>query len=82
MQTSGNISAEELDRRFDDGESVLAYCDLSQAVRRGHAVQRVNLDLAANVLRDIDRLASRNAVSRQSLLKMWIAERLKQEKAA
>ena len=70
------ISAEEFDRRFDDGEDVSAYIDWSSARRVNLEPKRVNVDFPAWVVTRLDREAQRLGVTRQALIKMWIAERL------
>ena len=70
------ISAAELDRRFDDGEDITDYLDMSTARRPGLQLKRVNVDFPAWVVSGLDREARRLGVTRQSLIKMWIAEKL------
>ena len=70
------ISAEELDRRFDNGEDVLDYFDLSRARRPNLEKQRVNLDLPLWMVRRLDHEAEKRGVTRQALIKMWLADRL------
>lgn len=70
------ISAAELDKRFDDGEDIVAYLDMSTARRPGLESKRVNVDFPAWVVTGLDREARRLGVTRQSLIKMWIAEKL------
>lgn len=70
------IDASELDRRFDDGEDVSEYFDLSTIRRPNLEARRVNVDFPAWVVNGLDREAKRLGVTRQSLIKMWIAERL------
>jgi len=70
------ISAAELDRKFDDGEDIDEYIDWSSARRPGLEAKRVNVDFPAWVVDRLDREARRLGVTRQSLIKMWIAERL------
>jgi hypothetical protein len=76
------ISAAELDRKFDDGEDIDEYIDWSSARRPGREVKRVNLDLPSSILNKLDREAQRIGITRQSLIKVWIAERLDQHEAA
>lgn len=72
------ITAEEFDRKFDDGEEdILQYFDLSKAERPNQAPKRVNVDFPLWVVNGLDREAQRLGVTRQSLIKMWIAEKLK-----
>jgi hypothetical protein len=70
------ISAEELDRRFDDGEDVLQYFDLSTLHRPGLEAKRVNVDFPAWMVQRLDMEAKRRGVTRQALIKMWLADRL------
>lgn len=71
------IKASEFDRRFDDGEDVSEFVDLSSARRPNLESKRVNVDFPAWVVSGLDREARRLGVTRQSIIKMWIAERLK-----
>lgn len=70
------VSAAELDRKFDDGEDIDEYIDWSSAPRPGLEAKRVNVDFPTWVVDRLDREARRLGVTRQSLIKMWIAERL------
>ena len=70
------ISAEELERKFDAGEDIMDYLDLSKA-RRPNRRRRVNVDLPEWMIDRLDREAQRLGVSRQAVMKVWIAERLK-----
>ena len=71
------MTAKELDKIFDDGEEdMLPYLDLSKAVRPGHLAKRVNVDFPAWMISKLDFEADRLGVPRQSLIKVWIAERL------
>lgn len=71
-----------LESKFDAGDDVLDYFDPASAVRVNRVKERVNLDLPKWILDRLDREASRKGVPRQSLIKIWLAERLKQEDAA
>ena len=70
------ISAEEFDRRFDDGEDISDYIDWSSARRPGLETKRVNVDFPSWMIQALDREARRLGVTRQSIIKVWIAERL------
>lgn len=70
------IKASEFDRRFDNGEDVSAVLDMSSASRPNIESKRVNVDFPSWVVTGLDREAKRLGVTRQSLIKMWIAERL------
>lgn len=73
------IKAEELDARFDRGEDVSKYLDLTRARRPGHEQRRVNVDFPSWMIESLDREASRLGVPRQSLIKMVIARHLDRE---
>ena len=74
--TPERISAEELDRRFDEGEDVSAYFDWSKARRVDDVAKRVNVDFPAWMVRSLDAQARKRGVTRQALIKMWLADRL------
>jgi len=73
------ISAKELDRRFDAGEDISRFLDWDNAQRPGLEQRRVNVDLPAWMIGSLDREAKRVGVTRQSIVKVWLAERLKAE---
>jgi hypothetical protein len=70
------ISAEEFDRRFDDGEDVSEFLDLSSLRRPNLEAKRVNVDFPVWMVNGLDKEAQRLGVTRQALIKMWIAEKL------
>jgi CopG antitoxin of type II toxin-antitoxin system len=71
------ISAEELDRRFDEGESVIEFLDLGKIVKGARNMsRRVNLDMPVGMIAELDKQARKRGVSRQSLMKMWLADKL------
>lgn len=70
------ITAEEFDKKFDDGEDISEYVDWSKATRPGLELKRVNIDFPTWVVNGLDQEAQRLGVTRQSLVKLWIAERL------
>lgn len=70
------ITAEELDKKFDDGEDMSEYMDWSSARRPNLEVRRVNVDFPTWVVEALDQEAKRLGVTRQSIIKVWIAERL------
>ncbi|MGI8631902.1 MAG: type II toxin-antitoxin system BrnA family antitoxin, partial [Solirubrobacterales bacterium] len=72
------MKAEEFDRRFDEGKDVTAALDVDQARRPAVAQRRVNVDFPAWVVESLDREAKRLGVTRQSIIKVWIVERLEQ----
>lgn len=70
------MKATEFDAAFDAGEDVTDMVDWSQARRRNDQPKRVNVDFPTWVVEALDKQARHLGVSRQALIKMWIAERL------
>ena len=71
----------ELDRLFDAGEvDILPYFDGSKARRINRDTQRFNLDTPVWMVNALDAEATRIGVTRQALVKMWLADRLAQIK--
>jgi hypothetical protein len=70
------VDAKEFDRRFDDGEDMTPYLDLTKVRRPGREVKRVNVDFPAGMVESLDAEAQRIGVTRQSLIKMWLSDRL------
>jgi len=68
--------ASDFDKKFDDGESVFADLDLSKARRPAEEQKRINMEVPVWMLAALDREARRLGVTRQSIIKMWLAERL------
>lgn len=71
-------TAQNLESRFDAGEEVLDYFDAAKAVRINHTKARVNLDLPKWMIQRIDRVAGRNGLARQSQIKAWLADKIKE----
>jgi hypothetical protein len=72
------MKASDFDRKFDEGEDVTAALDLSQVRRPSQEQRRVNVDFPTWMIESLDREASRLGVTRQSIIKVWLAERLEQ----
>ena len=72
-----HMKAKELDKKFDKGENISEHLDLSKAVRPGRVQKRVNLDLPNWMVTSLDEEARRLGITRQSIIKVWLAERLK-----
>jgi hypothetical protein len=75
------MKAREFDRKFDHGENVTKHLDLSRARRPGDEQRRVNVDFPGWMIDSLDREAKRLGVTRQSIIKVWIAERLEKPAA-
>ncbi len=70
------MKASEFDRKFDESENITDDLDLSLARRPGEETKRINVDFPAWMVMSLDREARRLGVTRQSIIKMWLAERL------
>jgi hypothetical protein len=70
------MKAKEFDRKFDRGEDLTEHLDLSRARRPGEEPRRVNVDFPMWMIDSLDREARRLGVTRQSIIKVWVAERL------
>ena len=71
------MKATEFDNKFDRGEEdITPYLDLERATRPKQQQQRVNVDFPLWMVEALDREAKRLGVTRQSIIKVWIAERL------
>ena len=70
------MKAENFEQQFDDGEDLIASLDLSKATRVMQTQKRVNVDFPTWMIDSLDREASKLGVTRQSVIKVWLAERL------
>lgn len=70
------MKASEFESRFDADEDVAELVDWSKARRPNVESRRVNIDFPAWVVQGLDQEARRLGVTRQALVKLWIAERL------
>ena len=79
------ITAKEFDDKFDNGEDVSEYLNFDAAIRLRDArklktnTRKVNVDFPEWVIESLDKEAKKIGVTRQSIIKVWIAERLKEE---
>ncbi len=69
------VKAKDFDAAFDRGKDVTHYLDKSKARRINAELKRVNIDFPVWVIASLDREARRLGITRQSLVKMWIAEK-------
>ena len=72
---------EEFDRRFDEGEDIHDLVDMTKAkiIRHGKKV-RITLDIAEELVQEIDQIRQSIGVDRAALIKIWLHERVQQEK--
>jgi hypothetical protein len=73
------MKASEFDKKFDEGESIVNDLDLARARRPGEEQKRINVDFPVWMITKLDREARRLGVTRQSVIKMWLAERLERQ---
>jgi hypothetical protein len=76
------MKAKTFDRKFDSSEKLVDQLDLSKARRVETDAKRVNVDFPAWMVDSLDREARRLGVTRQSLIKLWLAEKLGRPVAA
>jgi hypothetical protein len=72
------MKAKEFDEKFEIGKDLTDDLDFSKARRINQTPRRVNIDFPAWVVDELDREANRLGITRQSLVKVWIAEKLKE----
>jgi hypothetical protein len=70
------MKASDFDENFDNNENILTDLDIARARRPGEETKRINVDFPAWMVASLDREARRLGVTRQSIIKMWLAERL------
>jgi len=80
-----SITVKAFDKKFDNGEDITPYLDFESAVRMNDIkklkteTKKVNVDFPEWIIESLDREAKKIGVTRQSIIKIWIAERLKEE---
>ena len=70
------MKARDLDKRFDAGANISHHLDIAKAHRPGQDQKRVNVDFPLWMIQQLDKEARRLGVPRQSIIKVWVAERL------
>ena len=75
------MKAKQLAKKFDDGEDIAKYLDVAKANRPEQEQRRVNVDFPIRMIHSLDKEAKRLGVPRQSIIKVWVAERLEKKKA-
>ena len=71
-----SIDAKAFDKKFDDGEDISEYLDLSTARPASQNPQRVNVDFPRWMVAALDGEAKRLGLTRQAVIKFWIAEKI------
>ena len=70
------MKAKEIDKKFDEGKDISKYLEVSKARRPEQEQKRVNVDFPVWMIQLLDKEAKRLGVPRQSIIKVWVAERL------
>jgi hypothetical protein len=74
------MKARQFDKKFDEGKDISRHLDISKARKPKQEQKRVNVDFPLWMIQLLDKEAKRLGVPRQSIIKVWVAERL--EKAS
>ena len=75
------MTAEEFDAAFDAGDDISDMIDWTSVRRLNQEAKRVNVDFPVWMVQGLDKRAAHLGITRQSLIKMWIAEKLEREGA-
>ncbi|MHB8771094.1 MAG: type II toxin-antitoxin system BrnA family antitoxin [Syntrophales bacterium] len=70
------MKAKKFDQAFDEGKDISRHLDMTKAKRPAREQKRVNVDFPVWMIQLMDKEAKRLGVPRQSLIKVWVAERL------
>ena len=70
------MKAKDFEQQFDEGVDITASLDLTKAKRVLQEQKRVNVDFPTWMIESLDREAGKLGVTRQSIIKVWLAERL------
>jgi hypothetical protein len=70
------MKARDIGKKFDEGKDISKYLDISKARRPKQEQKRVNVDFPLWMIQLLDKEAKRLGVPRQSIIKVWVAERL------
>ena len=74
------ITATEFEEKFESGGDLTSYLDIDQALRPGLEPKRVSVDFPLWMVQKLDKVANRLGVTRQSVIKVFISEKLKEER--
>ena len=70
------MKAEEFDQKFDNGESIIEYLDLTQIKRADSEQQTIAIDIPFWMIEALNQESQRIGIPLQSIIKNWIEERL------
>ena len=72
------MKAKDFDKKFDEGQDISDFLDITKAQRPGLQNKRINVDFPVWMIQMMDKESKRLGVTRQSIIKIWIAEKLKE----
>ena len=72
------MKAKDFDKKFDEGEDVTSLVNKKRARRLNQSIKRVNVDFPQWMIDSLDKQAKRLGVTRQSIIKLFVADHLKQ----
>ena len=75
-----SIKASEFDQKFENGDDITEFLDLQKATRPGFEQKRVSVDFPEWMVKELDKVARKLGVTRQSIIKIFISDKLKEEK--
>jgi hypothetical protein len=70
------MKVSDFDKKFDESKDIIEHLDISKAKRPNQVQKRVNVDFPLWMIDLLDREAKRLGVPRQSIIKIWVADRL------
>ena len=70
------MKAKAFDNQFDKGTDITGSLNLSKAKRVLQEQKRVIVDFPVWMIESLDREAGKLGITRQSIIKVWLAERL------
>jgi hypothetical protein len=73
------MKASNFDKKFDSGEDLTEFLDISKAKRPGLSTKRINVDVPSWMVDSLDKEAHRIGTSRQALIKFWLADKLEHQ---
>jgi hypothetical protein len=74
------MKSKEFDKLFDEGKDITHLLDMSSARRPNQELKRVNVDFPIWMVKQLDQESKRLGVTRQSIIKIWLAERLERSR--
>ena len=74
------MKAKDFDADFDSGRDVTKALDLNRARRIKEEAKRINVDFPVWMIEELDKEANRLGVTRQSIIKIWLVERLERSR--